>query len=1108
MKTWKQVLTHVPFKTVMLGMAWCFCLNAHADTVSTAAGAGADIEMREQSNSGFDTVAMNTRTSINGDRNEIIGLRFDLSGYTLGYLNLTNVSLRLTSFRDDSYTRVVDLYGVAQGTTGSTGSLTTENWDETALTAFGDLPGLLATDTNYLSQSINLGSVTHLGRITVTGAVEGATQVFNDLALTAFIQGYTGSDRVTFLLAAGGTSTGQFRVASKEATNLATTGLFTGPAGTFAPALSFSVTAPCSNCPPFIGVQPADESVTVTETAAFQVIAFGTAPLSYLWRFNGSTLEEATNATLTLTAVTTNQAGNYTVVVTNRYGSVTSTVAQLTVNLATLDSGFNPGADDVVYCLAEQPDGKILVGGNFTTLGGQARNCLGRLNSDGTLDTPFNPGASSSVYALAQQPDGKILVGGAFTTLAGQARNCIGWLNNDGTLDTTFNPGANSDVRSLAVQADGKILVGGTFTTLGGQPRDYIGRLNADGTLDTAFNPGAGGNVYSLAVQADGKILVGGNFMMLGGQMRYYVGRLNSDGTLDTTFNPGANASVYCLAQQADGKILVGGNFTMLGGQTRNYVGRLNSDGRLDPTFNPGANSHVRSLALQADGQIVVGGYFTTLGGQTRNYLGRLNSDGRLDPTFNPGASSYVYSLALQGDGKILAGGYFTTLSEQTRSRIGRLNNTGPATQSLTYDGSTVTWLRGGTSPEVWRTTFDVSTNGTDWLSLGAGTRVAGLTAGQAGGWQWINVSLSAGTTLRARGFVTGGRHNVSSWFVETRPVASPPLLVTEPASITNNVGTEATFSVVVGGTPPFSYQWRKDGTNLPGDTCANLSLTNVQESRGGLYSVVVSNVFGSMTSSSALLVVNQAPIADASATQPLVISGNGTDAGVILNGTRSSDPDGEPLTYAWYEAGQSVPSGSGVVAVLVLPVGPHPILLVVSDGMLSASNAVTVEVITTAQAVERLIAQVTAVWPRSQPLLAPLSATLASIERGNCISAVNQLMAFQNEVRAQVAPSDPALAASFTQGAQEVIDVLSGGHANSGGRPHGRLTVTRHQSNGRVQLGFAAERGVIYTLGASTNLVSWETIGIAVDHGDGTFEFEDPNAARFLNRFYRIVSP
>jgi hypothetical protein len=109
--------------------------------------------------------------------------------------------------------------------------------------------------------------------------------------------------------------------------------------------------------------------------------------------------------------------------------------------------------------------------GGFTTLGGQPRRTIGRLNADGSLELGFNPGADGTVYALAAQQDGQIVVGGFFATLGGQPRSKVGRLNADGSLDAGFNPGAAGDVYALALQADGQIVVGGAFTTLGGQAR-------------------------------------------------------------------------------------------------------------------------------------------------------------------------------------------------------------------------------------------------------------------------------------------------------------------------------------------------------------------------------------------------------------------------------------------------------------------------------------------------------------------------------------------------------------------------------------------------------------------------------------------------------------
>ena len=94
--------------------------------------------------------------------------------------------------------------------------------------------------------------------------------------------------------------------------------------------------------------------------------------------------------------------------------------------------GFDPNANDVVRVVVVQPDGKILIGGEFTTVLGVARNFIARLNSDGTLDTAFNPNANDSVYSIAPQADGKILVGGLFNganSIGGQTRNRIARLD-------------------------------------------------------------------------------------------------------------------------------------------------------------------------------------------------------------------------------------------------------------------------------------------------------------------------------------------------------------------------------------------------------------------------------------------------------------------------------------------------------------------------------------------------------------------------------------------------------------------------------------------------------------------------------------------------------
>jgi len=91
---------------------------------------------------------------------------------------------------------------------------------------------------------------------------------------------------------------------------------------------------------------------------------------------------------------------------------------------------------------------------------------IGRLNPDGSLDGTFDARVDSKVDSILEQPDGKILVAGDFRTIAGQARTNIARLNGDGTLDSSFSVHLNRGAAHLALQPDGKLLVGGYFTSV------------------------------------------------------------------------------------------------------------------------------------------------------------------------------------------------------------------------------------------------------------------------------------------------------------------------------------------------------------------------------------------------------------------------------------------------------------------------------------------------------------------------------------------------------------------------------------------------------------------------------------------------------------------
>lgn len=357
-------------------------------------------------------------------------------------------------------------------------------------------------------------------------------------------------------------------------------------------------------------------------------------------------------------------------------------------NIGSLDLSFIPGTGvSSINSIAIQNDGKIIIGGVFTSYDGTPRNRIARINTNGSLDLTFNPGtgADNDVYVVYLQSDGKIIIGGTFTSYNGITRNNLARLNSDGSLDTGFNTGTgpNTFVVATSVQPDGKIIIGGGFTSFNGVGTNSIARLNIDGSLDASFNSGAGvnGTINAACIQTDGKIVISGDFTTYQGIARNRVARINANGTIDNTFLPGSGANNYVLVTslQLDGKITLGGGFTSYAGASRNYIARINSDGSLDNSFSPGSgtNSQIESIALQDDGKLLMGGGFTSYNTVARNRIVRANVNGSLDSTFNigSGTNGIVYSIAVQNDRKILIGGTFSSYNGIARNGIARILN-------------------------------------------------------------------------------------------------------------------------------------------------------------------------------------------------------------------------------------------------------------------------------------------------------------------------------------------------------------------------------------------------------------------------------------------------
>jgi len=204
---------------------------------------------------------------------------------------------------------------------------------------------------------------------------------------------------------------------------------------------------------------------------------------------------------------------------TSYNGIPTNYIVQLNSD-GTIDPSFNieSGPNAAVFALTLQQDGKILIGGDFTQFNGEERNHIARLHSDGSLDISFEPGKgfNGQVDEIIQQPDGKILVSGFFSSFNDLNNNGIIRLNSDGSLDFSFDSGENSNgnIYSIELQSDGKIIIVGSFTSFNNQEKIRIARLNQNGSIDNSFFTGSGPNslIEGISIQSDGKILISGSF--------------------------------------------------------------------------------------------------------------------------------------------------------------------------------------------------------------------------------------------------------------------------------------------------------------------------------------------------------------------------------------------------------------------------------------------------------------------------------------------------------------------------------------------------------------------------------------------------------------------
>ena len=308
-------------------------------------------------------------------------------------------------------------------------------------------------------------------------------------------------------------------------------------------------------------------------------------------------------------------------------GQLVSSLARLNTD-GTLDAGFSVGSgpNGPLMAVLVQADGKVVLGGTFTQVAGQTVGNLVRLNANGSVDTNFlsaGRGANAAVETLAQQPDGKLLLGGRFGTMHGQGRPLLARLNPDGSLDPSLTLAASSapgaEASALALQPDGRLLVSGLGLQGSTLSSDFL-RLTSTGAPDPSFTnsttawPTGPAGSHPVQVQPDGKILISNYNSNGNGRTSGKVARLLANGSADTSFQfPAVGAGIMAMQQLPGGEVLVGSEADQYGaGQRRTGLAVLRADGSLNASFAPRLQEtgSVEAMAVQADGRILIGGQF------------------------------------------------------------------------------------------------------------------------------------------------------------------------------------------------------------------------------------------------------------------------------------------------------------------------------------------------------------------------------------------------------------------------------------------------------------------------------------------------------------------
>ncbi len=356
-------------------------------------------------------------------------------------------------------------------------------------------------------------------------------------------------------------------------------------------------------------------------------------------------------------------------------GDFTSIGGQARTYLAALDAttglaiaSWNPAPNAPTNTLALS--GALLyVGGNFSMIGGVSRSCAAVLDAATGAAQLWNPTATGGVVNAIVPVGSTVYVGGAFTNIGGQTRNRIAAVNTTNGAALAWNPNANGTVSALAVSG-GTVYAGGSFTNIGTAGRVNLAALDASTGLAGTWATAPNGPILVLAAEG-GFVHAGGQFSSVNTKSRTGLASLELATGQVTSWAPTLTGTVLTLAESG-GVVHVGGTLSAVGGASRNNLAALDPATGLATAWNPNVTGSVRAIAF-SETHAYIGGDFSFVGGVARTRLASVALSGGAVSSWNPTANSTVNALAISGT-LVYAGGVFTSVGGQTRNRIAALD--------------------------------------------------------------------------------------------------------------------------------------------------------------------------------------------------------------------------------------------------------------------------------------------------------------------------------------------------------------------------------------------------------------------------------------------------